>query len=158
MAFAYKKTHVFSSSKVNSGLKGAIKDIERDADVIFAVIDKDGSDSITREELTQHLTSAAYTKDVINKIFTKMDTNKDNLISRQEFREGFKLFSALQSAPGLGNYNAEFVKEIYQDADQVFQSADANNDGGEFHDKEYQIQIKFLHQTYLTLSFKLFNY
>merc|ERR1712224_1071483 len=89
----------------------------------------DGNDSITREELTQHLTSAAYTKDVINKIFTKMDTNKDNLISRQEFRDGFKLFSALKSAPGLGNYNAEFEKEIYQDADQVFQSADANNDG-----------------------------
>ena len=29
----------------------------------------------------------------------------------------------LQTAPGLGSYNAEFAKEIQEDADQVFQSA-----------------------------------
>merc|ERR1712113_1243346 len=39
------------------------------------------------------------------------------------------LIEALQTAPGLGKYNAQYVKEIYEDADQVFQSADADGNG-----------------------------
>ena len=37
--------------------------------------------------------------------------------------------AALQTAPGLGSYNAEFAKEIQEDADQVFQSADIDGNG-----------------------------
>ena len=35
----------------------------------------------------------------------------------------------MQTAPGLGSYNAEFAKEIREDADQVFQSADIDGNG-----------------------------
>jgi Ca2+-binding EF-hand superfamily protein len=103
--------------------------IHRDADVIFSIIDVDGNGSVSLTEMSTHLTSAGYTKDVINKIFGKLDLNKDGAISRQEFQGGLVLFTALRSAPGLGNYNAQFVKEIYEDADAVFQSADANGNG-----------------------------
>jgi Ca2+-binding EF-hand superfamily protein len=103
--------------------------VHRDADVIFSIIDVDGNGSVSLKEMTTHLTSAGYTKDVINKIFRKLDFDKDGTISRQEFQGGLVLFTALRSAPGLGNYNAQFVKEIHEDADAVFQSADADGNG-----------------------------
>ena len=106
-----------------------IESVHRDADVIFSIIDKDGNGYLELNELTNHLKPVGYTEKVIQSIFTKMDMNSDGKISRQEFQGGMVLFAALQSAPGLGNYNAEFVKEIHEDADQVFQSVDVNGDG-----------------------------
>lgn len=103
--------------------------IYRDADIIFSLIDIDGNKAVSREEISDHLLVAGYTEKVINQIFTKMDVNKDNQISKDEFRSGMVLIKALQTAPGFGSYNAQFVKEIYEDADQVFQSADADGNG-----------------------------
>lgn len=103
--------------------------IYRDADIIFALIDIDGNRNVSREEISNHLTVAGYAEKQINQIFDKIDVNKDGAISKDEFRNGMVLIKALQTAPGLGNYNAEFVKEIYEDADQVFQSADADGNG-----------------------------
>jgi Ca2+-binding EF-hand superfamily protein len=109
--------------------QSSIEELRRDADVIFSIIDSDGSGSISREEMTSHLSDAGYTEEVIDKIFNKLDTNKDSEISKEEFRRGFVIIIALRSAPGLGNFNSQFEKEIYEDADQVFQSADADGDG-----------------------------
>lgn len=103
--------------------------IYRDADIIFSLIDIDGNGFVSREEISDHLLVAGYTEKVINQIFAKMDVNKDNQISKDEFRSGMVLIKALQTAPGFGSYNAQFVKEIYEDADQVFQSADADGNG-----------------------------
>ena len=111
------------------GKFSSIESIHRDADVIFSIIDKDGNGYLTLDELTSHLKPAGYTEQVINTIFTKMDMNKDGQISRQEFQGGMVMFAALQSAPGLGNYNAQFTDEIHEDADQVFRSLDADNNG-----------------------------
>jgi Ca2+-binding EF-hand superfamily protein len=119
---------VSSSTTKEEDTNRDIESIHRDADCIFTIIDVDGSGTISREELTDHLSVAGYTKKVINKIFARMDVNNDNQISEKEFRGGMVLFTALQSAPGLGNYNAEFVQEMYQDADNVFNSADADGD------------------------------
>jgi len=107
----------------------SMESVHQDADVIFSIIDKDGNGYLTLEELTSHLKPAGYTEQVIQTIFTKIDYNKDGQISRQEFQGGMVLFAALQSAPGLGNYNAQFEKEIHEDADQVFQSLDADGNG-----------------------------
>jgi Ca2+-binding EF-hand superfamily protein len=107
----------------------SIESVHRDADVIFSIIDKDGNGYLELDELTNHLKPVGYTEKVINSIFKKMDMNSDGKISRQEFQGGMVLFAALQSAPGLGNYNSEFVKEIHEDSDQVFQSVDTNGDG-----------------------------
>jgi Ca2+-binding EF-hand superfamily protein len=120
---------VSSSTTKEDDTSKDMESIHRDADCIFTIIDVDGSGTISREELTDHLSVAGYTKKVINKIYDKMDYNKDNQISKEEFRGAMFLFTALQSAPGLGNYNAEFVKEMYEDADHVFQSADADGNG-----------------------------
>jgi len=103
--------------------------VYKDADIIFSLIDVDGNGAVTREEITNHLTTAGYTEKVTNQIFTKMDANKDNEISKEEFRSGMVEIEALQSAPGFGNYNAEFLAEIHEDADQVFQSADIDGNG-----------------------------
>lgn len=103
--------------------------IHRNADATFAVIDVDGGGTLSREEFTKHLLVSGYNNETIDKIFNKMDVNKDNEISRQEFRDGVVMLSVLQSAPGLGNYNAEFAKEMCEDADVVFQSADADGNG-----------------------------
>jgi len=106
-----------------------IESVHRDADVIFSIIDKDGSGSISRTELKNHLSEAGYAEEVIDKIFNKMDRNKDEEVSKGEFRSALTLIAALRSAPGLGNYNAQFEKEIYEDADQVFQTVDADGNG-----------------------------
>jgi len=123
-----------SSSILFASTDGAVADkdmesIHRDADVIFALIDIDGNGNVSLEEITDHLSVAGYTEKVIKQIFAKMDANKDNQISKDEFRNGMVLIKGLQTAPGLGNYNAQFVKEIHEDADQVFQSADADGNG-----------------------------
>mmetsp|Transcript_25163 Transcript_25163/g.28143 ORF Transcript_25163/g.28143 Transcript_25163/m.28143 type:complete len:249 (-) Transcript_25163:467-1213(-) len=109
--------------------KRSMESVHMDADVIFSIIDKDGNGYIEKAELTSHLKPSGYTEQVIATIFGKMDMNKDGKISKQEFQGGMVLFSQLQSAPGLGNYNSEFVKEIHEDADQVFQSVDSDSDG-----------------------------
>jgi len=103
--------------------------IEADADAVFAVIDVDGDGGITRSELSKHLTAAGYAETAVDTLFNKLDTNKDDLISKEELREGFMKFTPLRAAPGLGAYNAEFVEEIHADADTLFQSIDADNSG-----------------------------
>ena len=92
--------------------------IHRNADATFAIIDVDGGGTLSRSEFTNHLSVSGYNTETIDKIFNKMDVNKDEEISREEFRNGMVMLAALQSAPGLGNYNAEFAKEIMEDADQ----------------------------------------
>ncbi|KAL3906291.1 MAG: hypothetical protein SGARI_004070 [Bacillariaceae sp.] len=99
------------------------------ADLIFSVVDVDGSGALSFEELTNHLSTSGYTSEAIEQLFKKMDTDKNGEISRREFRRAFDMIVALQSAPGLGNYNAQFEKEIYEDADTLFRSCDENGDG-----------------------------
>jgi Ca2+-binding EF-hand superfamily protein len=118
-----------TSSTHTSTIESSSIDIQRDADFIFAIIDVDGNGFLTGQELANHLSVAGYTTKLINTIFTKMDVNKDGEISKEEFRGGMAALTALQRAPGLGSYNAEFIKEIHQDADQVFQSADVDGNG-----------------------------
>jgi len=60
---------------------------QRDVDLIFAVVDLDGSGSIDLEELTEHLVSAGYEdKEEIEQLFHKMDFDNDGRITRNEFR------------------------------------------------------------------------
>ena len=70
------------------------------SDLLIISIYSDGSGSISFKEMSSHLSEAGYTEDVIQKIFKKMDTNKDNEISKEEFRNGFKMIAGLKSAPG----------------------------------------------------------
>lgn len=133
-AYAVRAEEVLPSSSLFAATDGVgadknVESVYKDADIIFSLIDVDGNALVSLEEISNHLSVAGYTEKVIKQIFAKMDANKDNQISKDEFRNGMVLIKALQSAPGLGNYNAEFVKEICEDADQVFQSADTDNNG-----------------------------
>lgn len=111
------------------GATSDVASIHRSADATFAIIDVDGGGTLSRAEFAKHLSVSGYNTETIDKIFNKMDVNRDDEISREEFRDGMTILSALQSAPGLGNYNTEFAREICEDADQVFQSADADGNG-----------------------------
>jgi len=62
--------------------------IHRNADATFAVIDVDGGGTLSKSEFTNHLSVSGYNIDTIDKIFNKMDVNKDEEISREEFRDG----------------------------------------------------------------------
>jgi Ca2+-binding EF-hand superfamily protein len=106
-----------------------IKRVNKDADTIFSVIDIDGDGTITLEELSNHMTKSGYADDVVEKIFSKFDINKDGGVSRDEFRAGLLQFSPLRSAPGLGNYNSQFIKEIHADADVCFRNIDTDKSG-----------------------------
>ena len=111
-------THLQATSGGGGDPDEEIATIHRNADATFAIIDVDGGGSLSRSEFTNHLSVSGYNTETIDKIFNKMDVNKDEEISREEFRNGMVMLAALQSAPGLGNYNAEFAKEIMEDADQ----------------------------------------
>ena len=117
------------TTKLYANTDADLATIHRNADATFAVIDVDGGGTLSRSEFAKHLSVSGYNDETISKIFNKMDVNKDDEISREEFRNGMVMLAALQNAPGLGSYNAEFVKEIYEDADQVFQSADRDGNG-----------------------------
>ena len=111
-------THLQATSGGGGDPDEEIALIHLNADATFAIIDVDGGGTLSRSEFTNHLSVSGYNTETIDKIFNKMDVNKDEEISREEFRNGMVMLAALQSAPGLGNYNAEFAKEIMEDADQ----------------------------------------
>jgi len=115
-------------SLAESGVDVA-SDVEADADAVFSVIDVDGDGSITRTELVLHLHKAGYSEDACNMLFEKLDTNQDEVISREELRAGFLNYTPLRSAPGLGAYNSNFISEIHADADALFAAIDVNGDG-----------------------------
>jgi Ca2+-binding EF-hand superfamily protein len=103
--------------------------IHADADFIFRVIDEDGNSSITLEELMGHMGKSGYADAAVQKIFKALDTNKDGVISQDEFRSGLVKFAQLRTAPGLGEFNRGFVKEIHADSDSLFYSIDADGNG-----------------------------
>jgi len=118
-----------SSQQYEAGSFDNLEQINRDSDAIFSVIDNDGNGEISLDELTSHLTKSGYEETVVTKIFAKMDVNNDGCISGEEFRTGMVQFAPLRSAPGLGNYNADFVHEIQADADALFRNIDVDGDG-----------------------------
>merc|ERR1719453_900637 len=103
--------------------------VKSDAEAIFAIIDVNGDGAISRGELLKHLTNAGYTETAVNNIFDKLDTNQDGVLSKEELTEGLLKYSPLRSAPGLGNYNAQFIEEIHADADALYAALDVDNDG-----------------------------
>jgi Ca2+-binding EF-hand superfamily protein len=126
----YRESFLNVASSTNDDVDAnVIRKINKDADTIFSVIDKNGDGSISQEEMTNHMTKAGYAKAAVENIFKKLDFNSDGGISKQEFRSGLVKFAALRTAPGLGAYNSGFVKEIGQDSDHLFKTVDTDRSG-----------------------------
>jgi len=119
----------------------AQRQLDEDADNVFSVIDVDGNGEIDRDELVTHLTGAGYKAEAVEKIFEKLDVDASGSLSREELRAGFRNYTPLRKAPGFGNYNEEFKEEIHVDADRLFTSVDADNDG-EVTEAELRVHLR----------------
>jgi len=80
-----------------------VNEIHADADALFNAVDTDGSGTISKEELRNHLKSFSdFTFKAIGSIYKLLDVNKDGNIERAELREAFVKYSALRIAIGEG--------------------------------------------------------
>ena len=59
--------------------------LEKDAAVVFRMLDENGDGSITRAEMQTRLLSCNYPVERIELVFGKIDLNKDGVISQAEF-------------------------------------------------------------------------
>jgi hypothetical protein len=100
--------------------------LEKDADVLFALIDKDGNGEISKEEFSEHLKACGYEDDRINKVFTSIDVSADGSLSGDEFRAAWIKHPTMRTAPGLG---AALKEKLNSDADTLFALLDVDSDG-----------------------------
>jgi len=106
-----------------------VKKIHEQADAIFSVIDLNADGAISLDELDCHLSRCGYTEEAVAGIFDALDCDGDVGISREELRKGFVQYAPLRSAPGLGDYRAEFIEQLGTEADTIFNTIDVNGDG-----------------------------
>ena len=100
--------------------------LEKDAAVVFGMLDEDSDGGITRAEMSAKLSACGYTEERIEIVFGKIDLNADNVISADEFNAAYIKFPTLRTAPGLGGSLQEQLKV---DADALFQVLDADSSG-----------------------------
>ena len=72
-------------------------EVESDAkaDDLFKIVDRDGNGVIESNELLVHLLVAGQEADSISELFGQMDADADGVISKEEWRAGFKGFLKL---------------------------------------------------------------
>ena len=100
--------------------------LEKDAAVVFRMLDENGDGSITRAEMQTRLLSCNYPVERIELVFGKIDLNKDGVISADEWTSAYIKHPTLRTAPGLGGALKE---KLCADADGVFTSLDADGSG-----------------------------
>ena len=110
---------------------GDVESVNKDSDIVFAVLDKDGDGSVSKSELVSHLTSAGYDAAEVERWFEMdLDSNKDGVLSKQELRDAFQANPELQTAPGLGtNLGGETPQAIRMDATNFIFEADTAREG-----------------------------
>lgn len=71
--------------------RGIVVKIIGDANFVFEKVDKDGNGNIDQDELRQlfELLELHATNEEINDVFSRLDTNADGVISREEFTEWY---------------------------------------------------------------------
>ena len=103
--------------------------IHADADAIFSVVDMNGDDVITFDELTAHLLDCGYSEDAVGAIFAALDEDLSGTLSRDELRAGLVRHGSLRDARGLGGDYYRSPADVRDDADAVFAMIDVDGDG-----------------------------
>jgi len=114
--------------------------LRHDSNVIFSILDADGSGSISKKEFCNHLQQAGCSDTFVDTLFDKMDFNGDAALSPIEFRTLYLTVPSLRTLPGMGQQevdeqekdqkkNDENYETIMAAADQVFQSLDSDASG-----------------------------
>lgn len=119
--------------------------IHADADAVFALLDLDGDEQLTLEELSWHLGGAGYSLAAVENIFSTLCADSecriatvseecdDRTVSRDELRQCFERFATLREVPGLVNTkepnSKKMTAEIERAADELFDAIDTDGDG-----------------------------
>ena len=106
-----------------------IDNIHKVADAAFNVIDRNGDESVTKEELAAHLLLARYGEPQIAALFDTVDVNNDGTVSRTELREAFVRHPPLRSAPGMGTLQKSKRAAVHDEADALFTKLDIDQSG-----------------------------
>lgn len=120
-----------------------VAQIHADADAVFALLDLDGDEQLTLEELSWHLRGAGYSQPAVENIFSTLCADSecriatvseecdDRTVSRDELRQCFERFATLREVPGLVNKrpSPELTEEIERAADELFDAIDSDGDG-----------------------------
>lgn len=99
------------------------------ADTLFNVVDRDGDESISAEELTEYLLLARYDERSVEALFALIDVNSDGKLTRGEIRDAFVTHPSLRGAPGMGSLPKSKRAAVHEEADATFDAADLNSDG-----------------------------
>ena len=106
-----------------------IESVHRVSDALFNVIDRNGDESISKEELGCHLLLARYTEDAVQGVFELLDVNADGQVSREELREAFVRYPVLRHAPAMGTTKKSSRNALHAEAEATFSALDLNGDG-----------------------------
>lgn len=122
-----------------------VAQIHADADAVFALLDLDGDERLTLEELSWHLGGAGYSQPAVDNIFSTLCADSDcristiseecddRTVSRDELRQCFERFATLREVPGLVNTKEpstkELTAEVERAADELFDAIDTDGDG-----------------------------
>ena len=106
-----------------------VSNIHDVADALFDILDRNGDDVITKDELAAHLLLARYTEDAVERLFAMMDVNSDGAVSRVELREAFVRYPPLRNAPAMGSLQKEKRHPLHAEADAMFSALDVDDNG-----------------------------
>lgn len=106
--------------------KQQMEDLNNAANALFNVLDRNGDEAISREELGSHLLLARFTEDHVEKIFGMFDVNSDGEISRSELRAAFERYPPIRSAPAMGILPSKQRNALHAEADATFNELDIN--------------------------------
>jgi len=106
-----------------------IESIHATADALFNVLDRNGDESVSKEELAAHLLLAQYEEESIERLFALLDVDRSGEVSRTEVREAFVRYPPLREAPAMGDLSQSKQAAVHAEADATFEALDLNGDG-----------------------------
>ena len=106
-----------------------IRNIHEMSDALFNIVDRNGDESISKEELGSHLLLARYTEESIEALFDIIDVNSDGELSRVELREAYVRYPPLRNAPAMGSLSKSKQASVHEEADATFDELDLDGNG-----------------------------